>query len=79
MINIFAFYFVFGLAFSFAFAFMGVQKIDEQAKKASLVFRLLITPGVTVIWPYFMYRWLLKKAPPEECNAHRHLAKKKIL
>jgi len=64
-----------GLAFAIPFVFTGVKRIDPHAAHGSWGFRLLIIPGTMVFWPLLLRRWIKGvPAPPEECNAHRHLA-----
>ena len=43
-----------GLVFSIAFVFKGVDKIDEGAKNAGWGFRIIILPGVVILWPVML-------------------------
>lgn len=47
-----------GLLFAIIFAARGVSRLDVQAEGAGLGFRLLIVPGVTALWPFFLWSWL---------------------
>jgi len=65
-----------GLIFAIAFALFGAKKIDPHAANGSWGFRLLIIPGSMALWPLLLKRWSTgTKQPPEECNAHRRLAR----
>ena len=63
-----------GLAFAPFFAWRGVGRIDPAARSAGLGFRLIILPGVAVLWPVLLRRWLAGRLPPSERNAHRDAA-----
>ena len=64
-----------GLVFAIPFAWIGVKKIDPHAAHGSWGFRLLVIPGAMAFWPLLLRRWASGvHEPPEECNAHRHLA-----
>ena len=66
-----------GLVFALPFALVGVKKIDAHAAHGSWGFRLLVIPGTIAFWPLLLRRWLGgTHEPPEECNAHRHAARK---
>ena len=65
-----------GLVFAIAFALFGAKRIDPHAAHGSWGFRLLIIPGAMALWPLLLKRWMNgTKYPPEECNAHRRLAR----
>lgn len=66
-----AIYAALGLAFALPFVFLGVQRVDEEAKGAGVFFRFLILPGVAAFWPMFLTRWLQGIEPPIEANPHR--------
>lgn len=46
-----------GLAFAGAMLFFGVGRIDPSARGAGLGFRLLILPGMVVLWPVLAWKW----------------------
>lgn len=54
----FATYAAMGALFAVPFLFVGMQRIDAQAKASGFVFRLLILPGVVAFWPLLLRRWL---------------------
>lgn len=63
-----------GLLFGVAFVTRGAARIDPQAVGGSWGFRLAILPGVAALWPLLAGRWLRRRPPPEERNAHRQSA-----
>jgi hypothetical protein len=68
-------YILCGLIFAIPFALLGVKRIDPPAVHGSWGFRLLIFPGSVALWPLLLRRWAnAVHGPPEEDNAHRHLA-----
>lgn len=69
-----ALYIACGLVFAPFFVWRGVGRIDPGAKAAGLGFRLIILPGVAVLWPVLLRRWLTGRPPPVERNAHRDAA-----
>lgn len=65
-----------GLAFAAAFAWRGAGRVDPAAREGTLGFRLIIVPGVTLLWPLLAARWASGSThPPREVNAHRRLAR----
>lgn len=60
-----------GLLIAAVFVFR-VHRLDSEAQGSGTGFRLLIAPGVAVLWPLFLSRWLRHStAPPLEKNPHR--------
>ena len=60
-----------GLIFAVPFVWVGVQRLDREARETKLGFRLLILPGAAVFWPMFLYRWSRGFAvPPLENDPH---------
>jgi hypothetical protein len=69
-------YLLCGLLFAVPFAFFGAQRVDPHARHASWGFRLLIIPGAMALWPFLLKRWAGgSREPPEECDAHRRVAR----
>ena len=65
-------YTAFGLLFAVAFVWVGVERMDSQARGARVGFRLLILPGVAAFWPLFLRRWARGETEPAvESNSHR--------
>ena len=61
-----------GLVFAVPFVWLGVQRLDSEAQRSGIGFRLLILPGVAAFWPMFLYRWRRGiDEPPVEKNPHR--------
>jgi hypothetical protein len=64
-----------GLAFAVAFHLRGIPRVDAQAARGSLGFRVLVTPGVVALWPLLARRWRSARGvPPEPHDAHRDAA-----
>ena len=52
-----------GMAVAAIFLTIGIDRIDASAR-GSYMFRPLIAPGVVVLWPLVLLRWLrLERAP----------------
>jgi hypothetical protein len=61
-----------GLMFALPFVFIGVQRLDSDARGSGVGFRLLILPGAAALWPMLLYRWARGVGePPVEKNPHR--------
>lgn len=61
-----------GLIFAVLFVWIGVQRLDSEAQRSGIVFRLLILPGVAAFWLMFLRRWTRGIVePPVERNPHR--------
>ena len=72
LVNIAAVYLVLGLAFAILFVIWGVGKIDPAATNGTWGFRVIILPGVMLLWPLLAGRWWRgAHSPPLERNAHR--------
>lgn len=64
-----------GLLFAAAFVWVGVERLDTQARGAGIGFRLLVLPGVAAFWPLFLQRWARGVVePPVEVNSHRRVS-----
>ncbi|MEO0881144.1 MAG: hypothetical protein AAFY34_00305 [Pseudomonadota bacterium] len=57
-------YFGAGALFALAFVSFGVSKIDPAAKTMPLKARILVFPGVTLLWPLMGYKWITQTEPP---------------
>ena len=65
-----------GTLFAVPFVVWGVGRLDPVAERGTLGFRLLILPGVAMLWPLLLFRLVRGvRTPPEERNAHRNLAR----
>ena len=69
-------YLTLGLLFAVPFVLRGVQRIDPVARECTWGFRVVIVPGVTLLWPLLARRWAVGSVhPPTELNAHRRQAR----
>ncbi|MEM9669272.1 MAG: hypothetical protein AAF950_10140 [Pseudomonadota bacterium] len=57
-------YFGVGLLFATTFVTFGVSKIDPAARGMPLKARLIVLPGVMLLWPLMGYKWLTQTEPP---------------
>jgi hypothetical protein len=65
-----------GPAFAVVFVTTGVQRIDPVARHGTWGFRVLIVPGVMLLWPLLARRWAVGSIhPPIESNPHRRRAR----
>jgi hypothetical protein len=65
-------YLLCGIIFAVPFVIVGVGKIDPHAAHGTWGFRILILPGITLLWPLLARRWSRGiHEPPEEKSAHR--------
>lgn len=55
-----------GLLFGAIFVTAGVGRVDHSAEGTSIVFRLLIYPGVVALWPLLATRWIRAARGGEE-------------
>lgn len=64
-----------GLIFVGPFVVRGVQRVDPVARGAMWGFRVVIAPGVVLLWPLLAVRWISGSVhPPRELTAHRRRA-----
>lgn len=47
-----------GLLFALPFLAWGLPRMDDAARGASLMFRLIILPGTVALWPVLLRHWL---------------------
>jgi hypothetical protein len=60
-----------GLLFAVAFLPRGVLTIDERLRASPVTVRVLLVPGMMLLWPMFLRRWIAGTPPPVEENTHR--------
>lgn len=53
-----------GLVFGLAFVTLGIGRVDPAARGAGLGFRLLVLPGVALLWPLLAWRWATIRRGP---------------
>lgn len=64
-----------GAAFATVFLWRWVGVLDPAAAHGTLGFRVLVFPGVAMLWPIFAIRLVQgMREPPEEWTAHRATA-----
>jgi hypothetical protein len=49
-----------GVVVAAAFLLVGIDRIDTQARGA-YAFRPLIAPGVVLLWPFVLWRWIARE------------------
>ena len=54
-------YLIIGFVFSIIFLAKGIQVTDELAKESSWGFKLIILPGLIILWPVSLYKWIKRK------------------
>jgi hypothetical protein len=64
-----------GVLFAVAFLPRGALTIDERLKASPIAVRVLLAPGMTLLWPIFLRRWITGTPVPVEQNAHRRAAR----
>ena len=67
-------YLVAGAVFALVFLPRGVLTIDEGLRASPRMVRVLLAPGMTLLWPIFLRRWITGRGAPVERNAHRQAA-----
>lgn len=61
-------YLLLGSGFAVVFVLFLVGRLDSSAKGASPGFRLVIVPGVVLLWPLLCVRLIRKQGVPVECT-----------
>ncbi len=46
-----------GLAFLIALLAKGLSKVDQNAGEVSMIFKVLIAPGIILFWPILLSKW----------------------
>jgi hypothetical protein len=63
-----------GALFALVFLPRGVLAIDGGLRASPVMVRVLLVPGMTLLWPIFLRRWITGRGAPAEQNAHRRAA-----
>ncbi len=66
-----ALYLAVGAVFALPFVVVGVGRVDPDARHGTFGFRVLILPGVVLLWPLLLTRWMQRGGPPEERTPHK--------
>jgi hypothetical protein len=53
-----AIYLLLGVLFVFPFLMKGLTKVDEGAHGGTIGFKIIIIPGVIVLWPVLLRKWI---------------------
>jgi hypothetical protein len=64
ILGAFGAYFAAGVLFAVAFVATGLPRVDAGARGMPWSARLLILPGVTMLWPLMLMKWLTRAGPP---------------
>ncbi len=64
------FYLYVGGAVAVVFLVFGLGRIDENARGA-WIFRPLLIPGVLLVWPLVIWRWVVLMRGEEKLDRHR--------
>lgn len=64
-------YLIGGLIFSVPFVIFGIHRVDPNVQGWSILFRIIIMPGLLIFWPLFAVRLVRGKTAPTERTAHR--------
>ena len=65
-----------GAAVAAVFLTVGIDRIDEDARGA-YIFRPLLIPGVLLIWPIVLWRWLTLETGRDSWR-YRHLPERRV-
>lgn len=63
-------YLYIGAAIAIVFLLFGLGRIDENAQDA-WIFRPLLIPGVLLIWPLVIWRWIVLGRGEKKLDRHR--------
>ena len=67
-------YLIVGLVFAVVFVLFLAGRVDHAARDATWGFRILVIPGIALLWPLLLIRVLRGRQKPAEHNAHRDCA-----
>ena len=67
-------YLLAGASFAIVFLPRGVLAIDGGLRASPVMVRVLLVPGMVLLWPIFLCRWITGRGAPTERNAHRSAA-----
>lgn len=64
ILGAFGVYFAAGVLFAVVFVATGLSRIDAAARGMPWSARVLILPGVSLLWPLMLVKWLTREGPP---------------
>jgi hypothetical protein len=67
-------YLMAGALFALVFLPRGVLAIDDGLRASPVMVRVMLVPGMMLLWPIFLRRWITGRGAPAERNAHRRAA-----
>ena len=67
-------YLMAGALFALVFLPRGVLAMDEGLRASPVMVRVLLVPGMMLLWPIFLRRWITGRGAPAERTAHRSAA-----
>ena len=67
-------YLALGVVLSVLLALFFLHRIDPAAQGSTWGFRIIVIPGMVLLWPLLLWRLVRKQSAPTELNAHRNLA-----
>jgi hypothetical protein len=66
-----------GVAFAVVLHAGGLARVDANAARGSRGFRIVVTPGLILLWPVLLGRWRRGVGmPPAPRDAHRDAARR---
>ena len=63
IVNLLGIYTAIGVVFGVAFVIVGIGRIDPVAQDSTVGFRFIVLPGVALLWPLLLKRWLGARHP----------------
>jgi len=60
-----AVYLLVGVLFVIPFLMKGLNKIDEGTHGSTIGFKIIIIPGVIVLWPVLLSKWMRRPPSPK--------------
>ncbi|MEO8658175.1 MAG: hypothetical protein ABI693_06880 [Bryobacteraceae bacterium] len=58
LVRLFLLYWAIGGMFAIAFVTAGMERVDAQARRTGVAFRMAMLPGAAVFWPLLLRRWI---------------------
>jgi len=57
-VNVLQIYLLIGLLLALIVQWKGLKKIDSSVDGAGVWFRLITFPGIVVLWPIILFKWV---------------------